>query len=62
MSRDKKMWDQAIEDAKDTIAKCERKIQSMKGTIEILQDHRDRNEPWPGVNDMRERKQSPIPA
>jgi hypothetical protein len=41
-------WDQAIEDAKDTIQKCERKIQTMKGAIEVFKEQRAAGEPWPG--------------
>ena len=48
VSRGKNRWDQAIEDARDTIAKCERKIESMKAAIQTFTEYRDANETWPG--------------
>lgn len=41
-------WDQAIADARDTIQKCQRKIESMKTAIKIFEESRDEGVPWPG--------------
>jgi hypothetical protein len=41
-------WDQAIENAKDTIAKCQRKIESMKAAISTFEEAKANGEPWPG--------------
>jgi len=46
---DVRRWDQAIEDAKDTIAKCKRKIESMKVAIEVFEQARDEGASYPGV-------------
>jgi hypothetical protein len=43
-------WDQAIEDAKDTISKCERKIASMKTAIVIFKQSRDEGLHFPERN------------
>jgi hypothetical protein len=40
-------WNQAIEDAKDTISKCERKIESMRVAIQTLKQARDEGAPYP---------------
>jgi hypothetical protein len=45
---DAKKWNQAIEDAKDTISKCQRKIESMKVAITIFEESRDEGSPYPG--------------
>jgi len=42
-------WNQAIDDAKDTISKCERKIESMKVAIKVFEQSRDEGEAYPGV-------------
>lgn len=44
-----KRWNQAIEDAKDTIAKCERKIGSMKAAIREFQQARDDGDQYPSA-------------
>ena len=48
-SQDKnaKRWNQAIEDAKDTIAKCERKIESIKAAIRGFEEARDAGLEYP---------------
>jgi hypothetical protein len=48
-ANDSKKWDQAIEDAKDTISKCERKIESMKVAIKVFQQSRDEGAAYPGA-------------
>jgi hypothetical protein len=48
VSREKDRWDQAIEDAKDTIAKCKRKIETMEGAIEIFEESRKAGKSCPG--------------
>ncbi len=42
-------WNQAIEDAKDTIAKCERKIESMKAAIGAFEEARDEGAIYPSA-------------
>jgi len=42
-------WNQAIEDANDTIAKCERKIDSMRAAIKEFERARDEGSPYPGM-------------
>jgi hypothetical protein len=42
-----KRWNQAIEDAEDTISKCERKIESMKAAIVTFKQARDEGAPYP---------------
>jgi hypothetical protein len=42
-----KKWNGAIEDAKDTIAKCARKIESMKVAIAVFEQSRDEGAPYP---------------
>jgi len=44
---DAKRWNQAIEDAKDTIAKCQRKIESMRGAIAACEQARDEGASYP---------------
>jgi len=40
-------WNQAIEDAEDTISKCERKIESMRTAIVTFKQARDEGAPYP---------------
>jgi prefoldin subunit 5 len=49
VSASSKRWDEAIEDAKDTIAKCERKIESMKAAIQAFKRSRDEGAIYPGL-------------
>lgn len=44
---DEVRWNEAIEDAKDTIAKCQRKIESMKLAIKTLEQARDEGAAYP---------------
>jgi len=40
-------WDEAIEDAKDTISKCERKIATMKTAIAIFKQSKEEGAVFP---------------
>ena len=42
-------WDQAIEDAQDSITKMERKIESLKAAIVIFGESRDEGKVWPNA-------------
>jgi hypothetical protein len=42
-------WNEAIEDAKDTISKCERKIESMKAAIVVFEKSRDEGASYPAA-------------
>ena len=44
---DSNRWNQAIEDARDTINKCERKIESMKAAIQTFKEAIEDGAPWP---------------
>jgi hypothetical protein len=50
---DSKRWNQAIEDAQDTIAKCERKIESMNAAIQAFEEAIEEGAPWPGDSAAR---------
>jgi hypothetical protein len=45
-----KRWKQAIEDAQDTISKCERKIESMKAAIQTFKEAIEDDAPWPTIS------------
>ena len=43
-------WEQAIEDAEDTIAKCQRKIESMRAAILVFRRSIEEDAPYPDTN------------
>lgn len=45
---DMQKWNEAIEDAEDSISKCERKIASLRVAVKIFQESRDDGAPYPG--------------
>lgn len=48
-SSQKNRWDQAIEDAEDSITKLERKIESLKAAILAFRESKDAGKPWPNA-------------
>ena len=45
-------WDNAIQDAQETIVSLERKIKRLKESIQVFEQDRDAGRPWPGDKEL----------